>query len=67
MSEPFVNYSVKEVLTRIELKLDANTEAIRKLQLADAASAAASRARAAIWAAIFSAVTAGAALLVALH
>ena len=66
MSEPVVAYSVKEVLTRIELKLDAQGEAIHQLQLLSAATTAVSRARAALFASLVSTVTAGAALLVVL-
>jgi hypothetical protein len=66
MSDPVVAYSVKEMLTRIEAKLDAQAEEIRKLQLRDAAAGAVSRARVAVWTAVMSAVGAGSALLVAI-
>jgi hypothetical protein len=66
MSDPVVAYTVKEMLTRIEAKLDAQGEEIRKLQMRDAAAGAVSRARVAVWTAVMSAVGAGSALLVAI-
>jgi hypothetical protein len=66
MSDPVVAYTVKEMLTRIEAKLDAQGEDIRKLQIDGAAAGAVSRARVAVWTAVMSAVGAGSALLVAI-
>jgi hypothetical protein len=63
MTEPIVAYPVRDVLSRIESKLDKNTEAIHQLELAAASAgavqAALARARAAMWAALGSAASVG--------
>jgi hypothetical protein len=66
MNDPqMIAYSVKEVLTRMETKLDKVVDDVHELQLASAAQSAVARSHAAIWTAGVSAVTAGAALIVA--
>jgi hypothetical protein len=66
MSEPVVAYSVKEVLSRIEAKVDKMQADVHQLQLTAAATSAVSRAKAALLASFLSAVTAGTALVVVL-
>jgi hypothetical protein len=66
MTEPVVAYSVKEVLSRIEVKVDKMQADIHQLQMRAAETTAVSRARAALLASSLSAVTAGTALVVVL-
>jgi len=66
MTEPVVAYPIREVLSRMEVKLDKVQEDVHQLQLAQSAAQAVSRSRAALWAAVTAGLTAGAALVVAL-
>jgi hypothetical protein len=65
MSDPQVSYPVREVLARMEAKLDRVVDDVHQLQLWSAARDAVGRSRLAIWTSGVAVVAAGSALLVA--